>query len=65
MASGCIVGNAQMVKSWQEHQYANDRIGNGLASIPLLVAQQQSYDNKKGANQKQHSDKCDGLVKEP
>lgn len=33
----CIEGDAQVVKSWQEHQDANDQEGNGL--VCLLVAE--------------------------
>lgn len=54
-----------MVKSWQEHQNANDQDGNGPVCPPFAdVAGQQegAYDNKKSTYQKQHSGKCDGLV---
>lgn len=37
VAFGCIVGDAQMVKSWQEHQNANDEDRN--SSVCPLVAE--------------------------
>lgn len=54
-----------MVKSWQEHQDANDQDGNGPVCPPFAdVARKQEgpYDNEKGANQKQHCSKCNGLI---
>jgi hypothetical protein len=67
VAFGCIVGDAQMVKSGQEYQNTNDQDRNGPVCLPFAeVAGQQegAYDNEKGANQKQHSGKCNGLIRD-
>ena len=65
VAFGCIVGDAQVVKSWQEHQVANDQDGNGPACLPFAdigCQQEGAYDNEKSANQKQHRSKRNGLI---
>jgi hypothetical protein len=67
VAFGCIVGDAQMVKSGQEYQNTNDQDRNGpvCPPFPLVAGQQEgAYDNEKGANQKQHSGKCNGLIRD-
>lgn len=67
VAFGRIVGDAQVVESWQKHQDANDQDGNSSVCPPFAdVARQQegAYDNEKGANQKQHSGKCNGLIRD-
>lgn len=67
VAFGCIVGDAQMVKSWQEHQDANDEDRNSSVCPPFAdVARQQegAYDYEKGANQEQHGGKGYGLVRD-
>lgn len=64
VAFRCIVGDAQVVKSWQEHQDANDQDGNGPVCPPFAdKARQQegAYDYEKGTNQKQHCSKRSGL----
>lgn len=54
-----------MVKSWQEHQDANDQDGNGPVCPPFadIAGQQEgAYDNEEGADQKQHCSKRNGLI---
>lgn len=56
-----------MVKSWQEHQDANDQDGNGPVCPPFAdIASQQegTYDYEKGPNQKQHCRKRNGLIRD-
>lgn len=65
VAFGCIVGNAQVVESWQEHQDANDQDRNSPVCPPfadIACQQEGAYDNEKGANQKQHCSKRNGLI---
>ena len=65
VAFGCIVGDAQVVKSWQEHQDANDQDRNRPvcpAFADIACPQEGAYDNKKGANQKPHCSKGNGLI---
>lgn len=54
-----------MVKSWQEHQNANDQDRNGSVCPPFAdIASQKegAYDYEKGTNQKQHCSKRNGLI---
>lgn len=65
VAFGCIVGNAQVVKTRQEHQDANDKDGDGPVCPPFAdVAgkQEGADDDEKGANQKQHCGQGDSLI---
>lgn len=67
VAFGSIVGDAQVVKSWQEHQNADDEDRNSSVCPPFAdVARQQerAYDYEKGADQEQHGGKGDGLVRD-
>lgn len=54
-----------MVESWQEHQDANDQDRNSPVCPPfadIACQQEGAYDNEKGANQKQHCSKRNGLI---
>jgi hypothetical protein len=65
VAFGCIVGDAQVVKSWQEHQDANDQDRNGPVCphfADIACQQGGAYDNEKGASQKQHCREHNGLI---
>lgn len=56
-----------MVKSWQEHQNANDEDRNSSVCPPFAdVARQQerAYDDEKGSDQEQHGGKGNGLIRD-
>lgn len=52
---GCIVGDAQVVESQQEHQDTNNQDRNGLvcpAFADVACQQEGAYDIEKGTHQK-------------
>ena len=64
-ASVGSVGDDQVVKPGEEHQDADsqDREGSIGAHFADIACQQEgAYDNEKGANQKQHCSKRNGLI---